>query len=161
MNEEDVLGSGFLEADTARYFLGSSSSSALNRSISMPLYATQLGVDANPWNTEGHLDVHHHSSNHTAVDDDVLGADITAASVLSTCRRRGKRLSKGWPKIAVIIKIVFLFTALVGVDLPDIYDVAYMRARPVGERVSLESLEKVIGLAELPPRQVQEVVHLT
>ena len=43
-------------------------------------------------------------------------------------------------------------------DLPEIYDTAYLRARPVGERVSLESLEKVIGLAELSPRTVQEVI---
>lgn len=47
---------------------------------------------------------------------------------------------------------------IVGIDLPEIYNHAYLRARPTGERVTLDSLEKVIALAELPPRTVQEVL---
>lgn len=96
----------------------------------MPL---QLG---NPWNTDSQFepvvsDLGQHSTTATAaVDDDILGAGVTAASVL------------------------------VGIDLPEIYNHAYLRARPTGERVTLDSLEKVIALAELPPRTVQEIMNM-
>ncbi|KAI8138095.1 hypothetical protein BJV82DRAFT_699062 [Fennellomyces sp. T-0311] len=100
-----------------------------------PLYASQLGEDANPWNTDSQFesvpDIGQTSgSGQNAVDDDILGAGLTAASVL------------------------------VGVELPEIYDTAYLRARPVGERVTLDSLEKIIGLAELSPRTVQEILNI-
>lgn len=44
-----------------------------------------------------------------------------------------------------------------GVDLPEIFDTAYIRANPVGDRVALESLERIIHLANLAPRTVEEV----
>ncbi|KAL0086753.1 hypothetical protein F4703DRAFT_1735776, partial [Phycomyces blakesleeanus] len=34
----------------------------------------------------------------------------------------------------------------VGVDVPELYDTAYIRSGPTGDRVSLESLERVMGL---------------
>ncbi|KAI9271716.1 hypothetical protein BDA99DRAFT_500821 [Phascolomyces articulosus] len=136
LNEEEVLGGGFLDADPSRYLLGTTTSSSINRSLSMPpLYASQLSVDANPWNTDSQFETvpdigQNNAAGQNAVDDDILGEGLTAASVL------------------------------VGVDLPEIYDTAYLRARPVGERVSLDSLEKVIGLAELSPRTVQEILNI-
>ncbi|KAG2221715.1 hypothetical protein INT45_007121 [Circinella minor] len=139
LNEEEVLGGGFLDADSSKYFLGgthnTTSSSSINRSLSMPpLYASQLSVDANPWNTDSQFETtvpdigQNSTGGQNAVDDDILGTNLTAASVL------------------------------VGVDLPEIYDTAYLRARPVGERVSLDSLEKVIELAELSPRTILNIV---
>lgn len=82
LNEEDVLGNGFLDPDASRYLLSSTTSSSINRSLSMPL---QLG---NPWNTDSQFepvvsDLGQHSTTATAaVDDDILGAGVTAASVL-------------------------------------------------------------------------------
>lgn len=80
LNEEDVLGNGFLDPDASRYLLSSTTSSSINRSLSMPL---QLG---NPWNTDSQFepvvsDLGQHSTT-AAVDDDILGAGVTAASVL-------------------------------------------------------------------------------
>lgn len=42
-------------------------------------------------------------------------------------------------------------------DLPDIFDTAYIRAGPVGDRVSIESLEVIIGLSGLGPRLYEQV----
>ena len=46
---------------------------------------------------------------------------------------------------------------LVGVDLPEIFDTAYIRAGPVGDRVSIESLESILGLGGLEPRFFEQV----
>lgn len=145
LNEEDVLGNGFLDPDASRYLLSSTTSSSINRSLSMPL---QLG---NPWNTDSQFEpvvseLGQHSTTAAAVDDDILGAGVTAASVL------GKSIHS---YIIGLGKLIIL--GIVGIDLPEIYNHAYLRARPTGERVTLDSLEKVIALAELPPRTVQEV----
>ncbi|KAI9318419.1 hypothetical protein BX666DRAFT_1927689 [Dichotomocladium elegans] len=128
--DDDILGNGFLDPDASRYLLGTGTSSSINRSLSMPI---QLG---NPWDTDSQFGDHVEvadigpSSAAAAVDDDMLGDGVTAASVL------------------------------VGIELPEIYDQAYMRARPVGERVTLDSLEKVMALAELPARTVQEIQNM-
>ncbi|OAD68925.1 hypothetical protein PHYBLDRAFT_149927 [Phycomyces blakesleeanus NRRL 1555(-)] len=37
-------------------------------------------------------------------------------------------------------------TPAMGVDVPELYDTAYIRSGPTGDRVSLESLERVMGL---------------
>lgn len=50
--------------------------------------------------------------------------------------------------------------ALVGVDLPEIFDTAYIRAGPVGDRVSVESLEIIIGLGGLGPRLFEQIAAL-
>lgn len=85
-DDEDVLGRGFLDPDSSRFMLDSSSSTAINRSLSMPLYASQMGVDANPWNTDPQFepvsDINQDMATHTAVDDAILGEELTAASVL-------------------------------------------------------------------------------
>ncbi|KAI7907830.1 uncharacterized protein BX663DRAFT_492143 [Cokeromyces recurvatus] len=50
--------------------------------------------------------------------------------------------------------------ALVGVDLPEIFDTAYIRAGPVGDRVSIEALEIIIGLGGLGPRIFEQISAL-
>ncbi|KAG1450074.1 hypothetical protein G6F46_010641 [Rhizopus delemar] len=50
--------------------------------------------------------------------------------------------------------------ALVGVDLPEIFDTAYIRAGPIGDRVSIESLETIIGLGGLGPRLYEQIVAI-
>ena len=92
LNEEEVLGGGFLDADPSKYFLGgtnTTTSSSINRSLSMPpLYASQLSVDANPWNTDSQFETtvpdigQNSTGGQNAVDDDILGTNLTAASVL-------------------------------------------------------------------------------
>lgn len=42
-------------------------------------------------------------------------------------------------------------------DLPEIFDTAYIRAGPIGDRVSIESLETIIGLGGLGPRLYEQV----
>lgn len=49
------------------------------------------------------------------------------------------------------------YLLLVGVDLPEIFDTAYIRAGPIGDRVSIESLETIIGLGGLGPRLYEQV----
>ncbi|KAI9265711.1 hypothetical protein EDC94DRAFT_603892 [Helicostylum pulchrum] len=49
---------------------------------------------------------------------------------------------------------------LVGVDLPEIFDTAYIRAGPVGDRVSVDSLEVIIGLSGLGPRLYEQISSL-
>lgn len=51
----------------------------------------------------------------------------------------------------------FFFFFLVGIDLPEIYDTAYIRAGPIGDRVSVEALESIIGLGGLGPRIFEQV----
>lgn len=46
---------------------------------------------------------------------------------------------------------------LVGIDLPEVYDTAYIRAGPIGDRVSVESLESILGLGGLGPRIFEQV----
>lgn len=46
---------------------------------------------------------------------------------------------------------------VVGVDLPEIFDTAYIRAGPVGDRVSTDSLQVIIGLGGLGPRLYEQV----
>lgn len=48
-------------------------------------------------------------------------------------------------------------SCLAGVDLPTIYHTAYIHAGPVGDRVSIEALEIVIGLGGLGPRTYEQV----
>ncbi|KAK4520835.1 60S ribosomal protein L34B [Mucor velutinosus] len=49
---------------------------------------------------------------------------------------------------------------LVGVDLPEVFDTAYIRAGPVGDRVSVEALEVIIGLGGLGPRVFEQIAAL-
>ncbi|CEG73425.1 hypothetical protein RMATCC62417_08812 [Rhizopus microsporus] len=49
---------------------------------------------------------------------------------------------------------------LVGVDLPEIFDTAYIRAGPIGDRVSIESLETIIGLGGLGPRTYEQIAAI-
>jgi hypothetical protein len=44
--------------------------------------------------------------------------------------------------------------------LPEIFDTAYIRAGPVGDRVSVENLEIIIGLGGLGPRLFDQVGNL-
>jgi hypothetical protein len=41
--------------------------------------------------------------------------------------------------------------------LPEIYDTAYIRAGPIGDRVSADALETIIGLGGLGPRIFEQV----
>ncbi|CAO3696253.1 unnamed protein product [Rhizopus stolonifer] len=50
--------------------------------------------------------------------------------------------------------------ALVGVDLPEIFDTAYIRAGPTGDRVRIESLEVIVGLGGLGPRLYEQVAAI-
>ncbi|KAI8638732.1 hypothetical protein BD408DRAFT_477526 [Parasitella parasitica] len=50
---------------------------------------------------------------------------------------------------------------LVGVDLPEVFDTAYIRAGPVGDRVSVEALEVIIGLGGLGPRLFEQIALIT
>ncbi|CAO3595380.1 unnamed protein product [Absidia cylindrospora] len=54
----------------------------------------------------------------------------------------------------------YLYYSKVGVDLPEIFDTAYIRATPVGDRVALENLEKIIHLASLTPRTTEQIISL-
>lgn len=88
-DDEDVLRAGFLEPDSSRYLFGATTSSSINRSLSAPLYAPQMGVDANPWESDSQFDsvadIGQSGGQAAAVDDDILGAGVTAASVLGQC----------------------------------------------------------------------------
>ncbi|KAI8332626.1 hypothetical protein BC941DRAFT_358857 [Chlamydoabsidia padenii] len=105
---------------------------------SSPLYASQYGEDEeDPWGSiatfDPVADIRQHlttTNNTTAVDEDILEEGVTAASVL------------------------------VGVDLPEIFDTAYIRANPIGDRVTLESLERILHLANLAPRTVEQIISL-
>ncbi|CEP09413.1 hypothetical protein [Parasitella parasitica] len=50
---------------------------------------------------------------------------------------------------------------LVGVDLPEVFDTAYIRAGPVGDRVSVEALGVIIGLGGLGPRLFEQIALIT
>ena len=56
-----------------------------------------------------------------------------------------------------ICKEVFITSSIVGVDLPEIFDTAYIRAGPIGDRVSVESLEIIVGLGGLGPHLFEQV----
>ncbi|KAI8974912.1 hypothetical protein BDB01DRAFT_728559 [Pilobolus umbonatus] len=49
---------------------------------------------------------------------------------------------------------------LIGVDLPEIFDTAYIRAGPIGDRITTESLETVIKLGGLSPRHNEQIMSL-
>ncbi|KAI9266067.1 hypothetical protein BY458DRAFT_556454 [Sporodiniella umbellata] len=58
----------------------------------------------------------------------------------------------------VVTEGITAANALVGVDLPEIFDTAYIRAGPTGDRVRTESLEVIVGLGGLGPRLYEQVV---
>ncbi|KAL0093199.1 hypothetical protein F4703DRAFT_1827872 [Phycomyces blakesleeanus] len=131
LDEDDVLRSGFLDPGTSRYLL--STPSSLSRSMSSPIYTSHFGEDPDPWKSSNAFDpvadMRQGLGTHDAVADNILGSEVTAASVL------------------------------VGIELPEIYDTAYLRAGPVDDRVSLEALGKVVSLATLPSRATEKVLH--
>ncbi|KAI7870996.1 hypothetical protein BDF14DRAFT_1878834 [Spinellus fusiger] len=51
-------------------------------------------------------------------------------------------------------------SVLVGVDVPEVYDTAYCRAGPTGDRVSVESLEKVMALSGVLASTLEEASHI-
>ncbi|KAI8098456.1 uncharacterized protein BX664DRAFT_287943 [Halteromyces radiatus] len=136
INEDEVLNSsGFLDpsSSSSRYLMDTS------MQFSSPLYATQYGVEEeeDPWGSiatfDPVADIRQHlqvNQSTAAVDEDILEEGITAASVL------------------------------VGVDLAEIFDTAYIRANPIGDRVTLDSLEKIIRLSSLTPRTIEEIISL-
>ncbi|KAG0171107.1 Sorting nexin mvp1 [Apophysomyces sp. BC1034] len=130
LDEDDVLGSGFLDTGASNYLLGSQS---LQQTFTSPLFGVGDDDDENPWGGgfDPVADIRQSlSTTTTAVDNNIVGDDLTAANVL------------------------------VGVDLPEIYDTAYVRAGPVDNRLSVVSLENVIRLSGLSPRVVEEVIHI-
>ncbi|ORX45727.1 hypothetical protein DM01DRAFT_1349340 [Hesseltinella vesiculosa] len=94
------------------------------------LYSSQF-VEEDPWGSMSDpvADIRQPllSPSSNAVDDDILEQGITAASVL------------------------------VGIDLPEVYDSAYIKANPQGDRLSLSSLEAAINLSGLPPRILEKI----
>ncbi|KAI8992008.1 hypothetical protein BDF20DRAFT_812860 [Mycotypha africana] len=50
---------------------------------------------------------------------------------------------------------------LVGVDVPEIFDTAYIRASPIGDRVSVEAVETIVSLGGLGPKITEQIVALT
>ncbi|KAI7871808.1 hypothetical protein BDF14DRAFT_1962168 [Spinellus fusiger] len=131
LDEDDMLRSGFLDPGASKYLLGTTSS--LSRSMTSPIYTNHFAEDANPWKTTNSfdpvVDIRQGLASHDVATDNILGAEVTAASVL------------------------------VGIDLPEIYDTAYIRAGPIEDRVSLESLGKVVSLASIPPRIAEKILH--
>ncbi|KAI9027197.1 hypothetical protein CLU79DRAFT_698257 [Phycomyces nitens] len=101
--------------------------------MSSPIYTSHFGEDPDPWKSSNAFDpvadMRQGLGTHDAVADNILGSEVTAASVL------------------------------VGIELPEIYDTAYLRAGPVDDRVSLEALGKVVSLATLPSRATEKVLH--
>ncbi|KAI8370613.1 uncharacterized protein BYT42DRAFT_617150 [Radiomyces spectabilis] len=131
LEEDDLLQSGFLESNASKFFIDTAPT---HPSLSSPFYTSDFGVEADPWGSGASfdpiVDMRQDLTVHNAVDDDILGSGLTAASVL------------------------------VGIDLPEIYDTAYIRAGPVNDRVTLESLKRVIGLSGLPSRTVEEILNI-
>ncbi|KAG2208684.1 hypothetical protein INT47_007783 [Mucor saturninus] len=89
-----------------------------------------FAVEEDPWSAAGFdpVDEMRQPLHQTqAMDEDMVTEGITAANVL------------------------------VGVDLPEIFDTAYIRAGPVGDRVSIDSLQVIIGLGGLGPRLYEQI----
>ncbi|KAG0175850.1 Sorting nexin mvp1 [Apophysomyces sp. BC1021] len=49
---------------------------------------------------------------------------------------------------------------LVGIDLPEIYDTAYLRAAPMGDRVGVSNLEKILHLGGVPFQTLAQIKAL-
>ncbi|KAF7725871.1 Sorting nexin mvp1 [Apophysomyces ossiformis] len=129
LDEDDVMGSGFLDTTGSKYLLDSQT---FQQSFTSPLFAVG-DDDQNPW--EGSFDPvadvrQTLTTTNNAVDNHILDNDLTAANVL------------------------------VGIDLPEIYDTAFIRGGPVNNRLSVSSLETIIRLSGLSHRAAEEVIHL-
>ncbi|KAI8881362.1 PX-domain-containing protein [Backusella circina FSU 941] len=83
-----------------------------------------------PWNASDFVPKttpHAITSSTSLIDDELVANGLTAANVL------------------------------MGVDLPEIFDTAYIRAGPVGDRISMEALEQVVALAGMGHRLYDQI----
>ncbi|KAI8368548.1 hypothetical protein BD560DRAFT_399071 [Blakeslea trispora] len=101
--------------------------------IPTPIRSISFTVEEDPWSASGFDpvdEIRQPLTQPQTMEGDVLAEDITAANVL------------------------------VGVDLPEIFDTAYIRAGPIGDRVSVESLEIVVGLGGLGPHLFEQIATI-
>ncbi|KAI8066603.1 hypothetical protein BC940DRAFT_302544 [Gongronella butleri] len=114
------------------YFDNNAFQSLLNSSTQQTFSSLSQYVDDDPWGSVTHFDSQPLTGGApaAAVDDDILEQGVTPGSVL------------------------------LGIDLPEIYDTAYIRASPQGDHLILSSLERVIHLSGLPPRTLDKIRSL-
>ncbi|KAI8084373.1 uncharacterized protein B0P05DRAFT_535334 [Gilbertella persicaria] len=101
-----------------------------NTNFFTPTRSLPFTVEEDPWSTTGFDpvdEIRQPLSQPTAMDEEVVTEGITAANVL------------------------------LGVDLPEVFDTAYIRAGPIGDRVSVESLETIISLGGMGPRLFEQI----
>ncbi|KAI8329203.1 hypothetical protein BC941DRAFT_443313, partial [Chlamydoabsidia padenii] len=156
INEDNALtSSGFFDTTSSSNYLmngdsfnsnSNSNTGLTNRPYSSQLYNSNFALDEeDPWGSVAAFDpvtdfrrqlTTINSASEpirtitAAVDEDTLTEGVTAASVL------------------------------VGVYLPEIFDTAYIRANPMGDRIGLGSLVKVLHLAGLSSRLQEKIITL-
>ncbi|KAI8330258.1 hypothetical protein EDC96DRAFT_528764 [Choanephora cucurbitarum] len=101
--------------------------------IPTPTRSISFTVEEDPWSASGFDpvdEIRQPLTQPQTMEGDVMVEDITASNVL------------------------------VGVDLPEIFDTAYIRAGPIGDRVSVESLEIIVGLGGLGPHLFEQIATI-
>ncbi|KAI9299658.1 hypothetical protein BJ944DRAFT_244977 [Cunninghamella echinulata] len=136
INEDEVLNSGFLDPSSSKFMMDTS---LRTPTFTTPLYSSQFETEEeDPWGSIAAFDpvddIRQHltttNMSSNAVDEEILEDGLTSASVL------------------------------IGIDLPEIYDRAYIRTHPNGDKVALESFNKILEIANLSPRTNDQIRSL-